>query len=323
MHRRALTTMAAASWVTAFPRQIPAYPLRGLNPAPPPFPPKTRVSSMLRLRRAAECCRSSPASATGRRPATPVSPSICSRSCAIRLRASPAPTASSSTFTARGFRRSSSGRALEVTDDVFLTRIRAAQTSTNSTRIVLDVSSLSDYSAFFLQNPPRLIIDVHGNRNAIAQQQIARATPPAAGTQPPRATSSAGSPRPSQSISETEIESGSALTDVPGLSSQPNQVRATRRPTTAPVVASVPGTTPAHHRAANDRRGATSRTPPTPLTTSRPPKLGRLAFERPKPRPRASTLPTPWFARSVSRSTASSSMPAMADTTPARSLPAG
>ena len=56
------------------------------------------------------------------------------------------------------------GRAVEVMDDSFLTRIRAAQTSATSTRVVLDVSSLSDYSAFFLPNPPRLIIDVHGSR---------------------------------------------------------------------------------------------------------------------------------------------------------------
>jgi N-acetylmuramoyl-L-alanine amidase len=134
-----------------------------------------------------------------------------------------------------------SGRALELTDDAFLTRIRAAQTSGNTTRVVLDVSSLSDYSAFFLQNPPRLIIDVHGSRNPPPQQQIAAAVPPQPLSTSPRAT------RPSQPA-PSDTESGSALTDVPKLSSQPSQVRATRRPTTAPVVASVPGTSPAPAR---------------------------------------------------------------------------
>ena len=48
-----------------------------------------------------------------------------------------------------------SGRPVEITDDAFLTRIRP-QTSPSTARVVLDVSSLTDYSAFFLQNPPRL-----------------------------------------------------------------------------------------------------------------------------------------------------------------------
>ena len=54
------------------------------------------------------------------------------------------------------------GKSTEVVDDGFLKRIRAAQFSNNVTRIVLDVSSVSDYSAFLLPNPWRLIIDIHG-----------------------------------------------------------------------------------------------------------------------------------------------------------------
>jgi N-acetylmuramoyl-L-alanine amidase len=140
-----------------------------------------------------------------------------------------------------------SGRPVEVTDDGFLTRIRAAQTSANTTRVVLDVNSVSDYSAFFLQNPPRLIIDVHGSRSPIPPRQIARATQPLNSNPPP----SAGLPPPNHTTTRTppptttpESDSGSALTDVTTLSSQPDQVRATRHPTTAPVVSSVPGTTP-------------------------------------------------------------------------------
>ncbi len=140
-----------------------------------------------------------------------------------------------------------SGRPVEVTDDGFLTRIRAAQTSANTTRIVLDINSLSDYSAFFLQNPARLIIDVHGTRNPFPPQQIANASPPPSATAP-AAPSTSPPPRSSTPNSTLrsatpppDADSGSALTDVPKLSSQPNQVRATRHPTTAPVVASVPG----------------------------------------------------------------------------------
>ena len=140
------------------------------------------------------------------------------------------------------------GRAVEVTDDGFLTRIRAAQSSSNTTRIVLDVNSVSDYSAFFLQNPPRLIIDVHGSKGAIPPRQIASAPQPS--SIPPPAPS--GTPSPNRASTKApqpnapaDSDNGTALADVATLGSQPDEVRATRHPTTAPVVSSVPGTTPA------------------------------------------------------------------------------
>ena len=58
------------------------------------------------------------------------------------------------------------GKSVTVADDAFLKRIRAAQFSSDVTRIVLDVSPVADYSAFFLPNPWRLIIDVHGRQAA-------------------------------------------------------------------------------------------------------------------------------------------------------------
>src|ERR1700751_6143480 len=47
------------------------------------------------------------------------------------------------------------GKSDEVIDDGFLKRLRAAQFSNDVTRIVLDVSDVSEYSAFFLPNPSR------------------------------------------------------------------------------------------------------------------------------------------------------------------------
>ncbi len=143
-----------------------------------------------------------------------------------------------------------SGRPVEITGDPFLTRVRAAQTSPSTTRVVLDVSSLADYSAFFLQNPPRLIIDVHGNPNP--PRQIAAAAPPNRNPAPTLSVSAhtpsiseraLPAPRPGASASSPassafDSDNGAALTDVPKLSSQPGEVRATRHPTTAPVVAS-------------------------------------------------------------------------------------
>ncbi len=57
------------------------------------------------------------------------------------------------------------GKSVTVTGDRFLQRIRAAQYSNDVTRIVLDIGSATDYSAFFLPNPWRLIIDIHGRKD--------------------------------------------------------------------------------------------------------------------------------------------------------------
>ncbi len=56
------------------------------------------------------------------------------------------------------------GKSFDVTDDGFLKKIRAAQSSADVTRVVLDVNDVTEYSAFLLPNPYRLIIDIHGAR---------------------------------------------------------------------------------------------------------------------------------------------------------------
>jgi len=61
------------------------------------------------------------------------------------------------------------GKSFAVTDDGFLTRIRAAQFSDDVTRVVLDVHQVAEYSAFLLPNPYRLIIDIHGKQNETLQ----------------------------------------------------------------------------------------------------------------------------------------------------------
>jgi N-acetylmuramoyl-L-alanine amidase len=70
------------------------------------------------------------------------------------------------------------GMSLAVTDAGFLKRIRSAQYSGDVTRIVLDVSSSADYSAFFLPNPWRLIIDIHEHKRGAALQETASAPRP-------------------------------------------------------------------------------------------------------------------------------------------------
>jgi len=61
------------------------------------------------------------------------------------------------------------GKGFDV-DDGFLRKIRVAQFQPGRTRVVLEVDDLSDYDAFLLPDPYRLIIDIHGKgRNAAAQ----------------------------------------------------------------------------------------------------------------------------------------------------------
>ena len=59
------------------------------------------------------------------------------------------------------------GKSFDV-DDGFLKKIRVAQYQPGRTRVVLEVHDLSDYEAFLLPNPYRLIIDIHG-KNATAK----------------------------------------------------------------------------------------------------------------------------------------------------------
>jgi N-acetylmuramoyl-L-alanine amidase len=159
------------------------------------------------------------------------------------------------------------GKSDQVIDDGFLRQIRAAQFSNDVTRIVLDVSDVSEYSAFFLPNPPRLIIDVHGSKRATpvytavspertperSLRSGARPTEVAAtqtiGLGPDMIpTNSLGEPLPPAPKKATKVAdeaNSTALEDIASLSQQPNRVRATRHPTMAPVVQSVAGTSPA------------------------------------------------------------------------------
>jgi N-acetylmuramoyl-L-alanine amidase len=117
------------------------------------------------------------------------------------------------------------GKSFSVTDDGFLKKIRAAQFSNEMTRVVLDVNDVTEYSAFLLPNPYRLIIDIHGGSKAepgtpvvSAPMQRATATPTVPNT--------------------TAVKAGSSF-DVAALSAQPGRVEATTQPTSQPISAVV------------------------------------------------------------------------------------
>lgn len=75
-------------------------------------------------------------------------------------------------------------------DEGFLRQIRAEQISRDTTRIVLNVSDSSQYYAFFLPNPARLIIDVRGSA-AGAKPVYTASAPSSPGLREPVSTVSA------------------------------------------------------------------------------------------------------------------------------------
>jgi N-acetylmuramoyl-L-alanine amidase len=66
-------------------------------------------------------------------------------------------------FDLRGTKLASTlvGKSFDV-DDGFLKKIRVAEFQPGRTRVVLEVADLSDYEAFLIPNPYRLIVDIHG-----------------------------------------------------------------------------------------------------------------------------------------------------------------
>jgi N-acetylmuramoyl-L-alanine amidase len=67
------------------------------------------------------------------------------------------------------------GKSFDV-EDGFLKKIRVAQFKPGKTRVVLEVDGLSEYNAFLLSNPTRLIIDLHGKKSAKALARKEAAT---------------------------------------------------------------------------------------------------------------------------------------------------
>ena len=142
-------------------------------------------------------------------------------------------------------------KSFAVTDDGFLKKIRAAQSTPDTTRVVLDVSDVTEYSAFLLPNPYRLIIDIHGR----APQQVANdgsindVRPPAQTESPKASPSVVPSPRVAQTQRVTldkpvpntlTVKSPASSIEVASLSDQPGKVDATNKPTSRPIAATVP-----------------------------------------------------------------------------------
>ncbi len=143
------------------------------------------------------------------------------------------------------------GKSFAVTDDGFLKKIRVAQSSGDVARVVLDVNDVTEYSAFLLPNPYRLIIDIHGGSKGREQATGVReqaATDDRTGQR--EGVADAPSPRTAPIVNVTAAKpvpntvtqpSTSTTADVARLSNQPGKVEATSVPTSQPISAVVPG----------------------------------------------------------------------------------
>ncbi len=89
------------------------------------------------------------------------------------------------------------GKSFDV-DDGFLKKVRVAQFAPGRTRVVLEVENLSEYDAFLLPNPYRLIIDIHGKNGRAKRAEEESATAADAGGEVP--------PKPAEAEMETASE---------------------------------------------------------------------------------------------------------------------
>jgi N-acetylmuramoyl-L-alanine amidase len=117
------------------------------------------------------------------------------------------------------------GKSFEV-DDGLLKKIRVAQFQPGRARVVLEVDGLSDYTAFLLPNPSRLIIDIHGK----AGRQSARK----ADNSGEKLTSDAKSPSAGAQIDDDsdlkEVKAAAKADGAPSTASANNATQAVSPP---------------------------------------------------------------------------------------------
>jgi N-acetylmuramoyl-L-alanine amidase len=157
------------------------------------------------------------------------------------------------------------GKSFSVTDDGFLKKIRAAQFSNDMTRVVLDVNDVTEYSAFLLPNPYRLIIDIHGGSKTAPGAPVVSVPMQRAATAAPTVPNT------------TAVKAGSSF-DVAALSAQPGRVEATTQPTSQPISAVVVSDRAQGSGArAQGVDGLESATSAPVLTTAKRSKKGKVA----------------------------------------------
>ena len=160
-------------------------------------------------------------------------------------------------------------------DDGFLKKVRVAQFARGSTRIVLEVDNLSDYDAFLLPNPYRLVIDIHGKDGGAKQAREADdiTTADAVGTALPKTIAAADTVENSREAPPTVLAqpsaiNGNAKISTTGASKSP-QPAIVKKVVDADDDDPVPGARPVVKRNARDIRNEVLSTGKT-VTVRRP-----------------------------------------------------
>jgi len=168
------------------------------------------------------------------------------------------------------------GKSFAVTDDGFLKKIRPAQYSDDITRVVLDVSDVTEYSAFLLPDPYRLIIDIHGRKQGTAAppQGIAGASQPA--DVPPPHTAPAVKSTPARPVPNT-VATKTTPADLVDLSQMPGRVDATSTPTSKPISAVIPTAKSQEKPEENHDQADTAAIPDAPLSAGKSSSTVRTA----------------------------------------------
>ena len=169
------------------------------------------------------------------------------------------------------------GKSFDVQDG-FLKKIRVAQYQPGSTRVVLEVADVSDYSAFLLPNPYRLIIDIHG-RQPQSQTQVARANAAAPPGSDDRSVTAIENEKAYRSVEKANearkasTSSGGANATAKKTASAPNSVAGTTTIPPAHAISSASGNSskaaPRKVVVDDDDDDASSDAAPLPSTSSR------------------------------------------------------
>jgi|HubBroStandDraft_6_1064221.scaffolds.fasta_scaffold04689_3 N-acetylmuramoyl-L-alanine amidase len=158
------------------------------------------------------------------------------------------------------------GKSFDVQDG-FLKKIRVAQYQLGSTRVVLEVDDVAEYSAFLLPNPYRLIIDIHG-REPHAQSQVA-GNPPS-GVAADEYVAKAAPVAPSNATSLGSMtKSGKSQTGVTTAATPSSSAATTGHEASTPTTSAK--ASPPAGNAAGDRATASSDAPTSaPASSLRP-----------------------------------------------------
>ncbi len=162
-----------------------------------------------------------------------------------------------------------SGKTFEAADG-FLRRIRIAPYKGNTVRLVLNVADVTEYSAFLLPNPYRLIIDIHGKHASAASAGNSVPTDSPIGKNDTALT-------PLTLAQAAAVEQEGSPSAIAKITQSSAEQKATQRPTSNPVVAKISPRDEPTARTQNPQH--TIEEPDYPVVSAAPPVGSRAREE--------------------------------------------